>query len=79
MREKQKKAKDSPHPKELNQKRREERSVKHRKRTSDPDYDGLTTFQSPDKTGVKPSQSKDEESATSTPESKKDFQKAKQN
>ena len=74
-----KKTSNSPHPKEIDQQRREERTVKHRKRTSDPKYDGLTTFQSPDKTGVKPDQSKDEESATSTPDSKKDFHKAKQN
>ena len=66
-------------PKALDQERRMERKAKSRKRASDPDYDGLTAFASPDKTGVKPARSKDEESATSTPDSKKDFQKAKQN
>ena len=76
---KKKKAKDSPHPKATEQDRRAERSAKYRKRASDPDYDGLTAFASPDRTGVKPTRSKDEESATSTPDSKKDFQKAKQN
>ena len=74
-----KKARDSPHPKEIDQARREERTAKHKRRAADSEYDGLTTFQSPDKTGVKRDQSKDEESATSPPESKKDFHKAKQN
>ena len=74
-----KKARDSPHPKELDQQRREERGVKHKRRVPDDEFDGLTTFKSPDKAGMKRDQSKDEESATSTPDSKKDFHKAEQN
>ena len=73
---KKKKVKSSPHPNELDQERCAERSVKHKKRTPDSEYDGLSTFQSPDRTGIKSSRSKDDKSATSTPDSKQDFHKA---